>query len=95
MNKVVEYMLAGKPIIASYSGYETMINEANCGTFVKNRDFKDLAKLIIKYSKREKEELFTLGQNGKKWIINNRSYSVLAKEYIKRMKDFKETSKKP
>ncbi|MEA2017506.1 MAG: glycosyltransferase family 4 protein, partial [Campylobacterota bacterium] len=28
MNKVVEYMLASKPIIASYTGYPSMINEA-------------------------------------------------------------------
>ncbi len=35
MNKVVEYMLAGKPIIASYTGYPSMINEAECGYFVK------------------------------------------------------------
>ena len=35
MNKMIEYMLAGKPIIASYSGYQSMLNEASCGIFIK------------------------------------------------------------
>ena len=33
LNKIIDYMLAGKPIICSYSGYQSMINEANCGVF--------------------------------------------------------------
>lgn len=28
LNKVIDYMLSGKPIIASYTGYPSMINEA-------------------------------------------------------------------
>ena len=34
LNKVIDYMMAGKVIIGSYSGYPTMINEADCGEFV-------------------------------------------------------------
>ncbi len=34
MNKLVEYMLASKPIIATYTGFPSMINEAKCGVFV-------------------------------------------------------------
>ena len=35
LNKLVEYMLAGKPVIGSYTGYQSMLNEANCGVFVR------------------------------------------------------------
>ena len=31
LNKVIDYMMAGKPIVASYTGYPSMINEAACG----------------------------------------------------------------
>ena len=33
MNKIVDYMLAGKFIIAQYTGYPSFINEAGCGVF--------------------------------------------------------------
>ena len=31
-NKLIDYMLAGKPIVASYSGYPSMIDEAACSS---------------------------------------------------------------
>ena len=34
LNKLVDYMMAGKPVVASYSGYQSMLNEANAGLFV-------------------------------------------------------------
>ena len=33
MNKVVDYMLAAKYIVAQYTGYPSFINEAGCGVF--------------------------------------------------------------
>jgi len=37
MNKIVEYMLSAKPILASYTGYPTMINDSNCGRYFNAR----------------------------------------------------------
>jgi len=34
LNKVIDYMLSGKPVVASYTGYPSMINEADCGSYV-------------------------------------------------------------
>src|SRR5690606_30827097 len=33
-NKWIDYMMAGKPIICAFEGYQSMINEAQSGTFV-------------------------------------------------------------
>jgi hypothetical protein len=33
-NKWIDYMYAGKPIICSYSGFQSMINEVDSGSFV-------------------------------------------------------------
>lgn len=92
MNKVVEYMLASKPIVASYNGYPSMINEANCGKFVATdnpNSLKNALLEIIKMNKKEREEL---GQNGKKWIYENRQYAQLAKEYLSKIGELKELS---
>ena len=85
MNKVVEYMIAGKPIIASYTGYPSMINEANCGYFENTSNYNDLKEKILSIVNLDKNEIKELGNNGKKWIYENRKYSKLAKEYILRI----------
>jgi glycosyltransferase involved in cell wall biosynthesis len=85
MNKVVEYMLASKPIIASYTGYPSMINEASCGQFVKTLSSKDLKDAILKIVNLSDEKRKKVGENGKKWVYENRQYSKLAKEYISKI----------
>ncbi len=49
LNKLIDYMLAAKPIIASYSGYPSMVNEAQCGTFVPAKDVSALLRTILEY----------------------------------------------
>ena len=74
-------MLAGKPIIGSYKGYESMINESKCGEIVEPENVEKLIELILKYKNMSQEELKTMGNKGKKWILKNRRYSRIAKEY--------------
>lgn len=85
MNKVVEYMIAGKPIIASYNGYTSMINEAGCGSFVNSENPEDLLANIVQYTSMSKNELDEIGLKGKVWIYENRKYNKLAKEYNNRI----------
>lgn len=83
LNKIIDYMISGKPIIASYNGFQSMINEAKCGSFIPANDAIILKKEIIKYSLLPKQELERIGGNGKKWILQNRSYNKLASDYLK------------
>ena len=46
-NKVIDYMLSGKPIVASYTGFPSMINEADCGSFVPAEDVSALRAEIV------------------------------------------------
>ena len=89
MNKVVEYMLAGKPIIASYTGYPSMINEANCGKFIKIVNPKDIKNAILDITSLSFEDRKKLGENGKQWIYENRQYSLLAEKYIQKIESLK------
>ena len=81
MNKIVEYMLAAKPIIATYTGFPSMINEADCGLFLNSSNPEDIKNAIRRFVDMTKEERLQIGENGKKWIYNHRKYSDLAKEY--------------
>ena len=81
LNKWVEYMLAAKPVVCAYNGYQTLINEADCGVFVNSDDFQTLSKEILNYSKKSNEELEEIGERGQKWIINNRTFDKVAEIY--------------
>ena len=81
LNKIVDYMLAARPIIASYSGYKTMINQSNCGEFVEVDNIIELEKKLIKYSELSKKERMAIGLRGKQWLFKNRTYNKLAIKY--------------
>ena len=76
-------MISQKPIIASYSGYPSMINEAGCGYFVPAEDPLSLAKKIVEMSTKSKTELNIIGSRGLSWLKKNRLYEKLANDYLK------------
>lgn len=81
LNKVIDYMLSGKPIVASYSGFPSMINEADCGYFVPCCDVKALKEEIIRIAALDPKTRSAMGQRGRQWILSLRNYHALAKEY--------------
>lgn len=82
LNKVIDYMLAGKPIVASYTGYPSMINEAGAGTFVPAGDVDALRSTILSYAVMAPIKRASIGEAARKWVLHNRSYSRLADEYL-------------
>ena len=82
-HKLTDYMYAEKPIIASYSGYPFLINEAKCGEFVPAEDANALAVKILEYSKKSKEELDEMGKRGREFLLKNRRFKDLAVKYAK------------
>jgi glycosyltransferase involved in cell wall biosynthesis len=81
-NKWIDYMYAGKPIICSYSGFESMINESDSGSFVEFNNVSKLTLEILKYKNFTKLELETKGINAHNFIKKNRSFKVLADKYL-------------
>lgn len=82
LNKIIDYMIASKPIIASYSGYPSMINESECGVFVPAGDVELLSKEISKIKKLPLDQRIAIGVKGKEWLIKNRNYNTLAINYL-------------
>ncbi len=82
LNKVIDYMMAGKPVVASYTGYPSMINEANCGTYVPAGDVGALKREVERYAHMDTQERLLIGERGKAWLLENRNYPKLAKEYL-------------
>jgi len=85
MNKIIEYMLASRPIIASYSGFPSMINEANCGRFITTDKPEEIKDAILEFFNMPPKVREEFGARGREWIFKNRKYSQLAKEYINKI----------
>jgi glycosyltransferase involved in cell wall biosynthesis len=82
LNKIIDYMIAEKPIVASYSGYPSMINEANCGYFVPAEDANSLVDKIKEISLMSATERKLMGTRGLEWLKKHRSYDKLADNYL-------------
>lgn len=83
LNKVIDYMLSGKPVLASYSGYPSMINEADCGFYLPAEDIDALVAKIEEMQLMPQSERDAIGKRGRDWLIEHRSYEVLADKYLK------------
>lgn len=83
LNKLIDYMLAAKPIVASYSGYPSMIDEAGCGTFVPAGDSAALRDEVRRYAGMPSENRAAIGERGRAWLLANRDYKVLAEDYLR------------
>lgn len=79
MNKIVDYMLAGKFIVAQYEGYPSMINEADCGVFTTGNKLGDCFNDVFNMSVSDRD---AKGANGRRWLLENRSYDHLTDMYI-------------
>lgn len=82
LNKVIDYMMSGKPVVASYTGYPSMINEANCGTYVPAGDVAALEHEVERYAHMGEQERHEIGIRGKAWLLENRHYKKLAEDYL-------------
>lgn len=87
LNKIIEYMLSSRPIIASYSGFPSMINEAHCGKFITTNNPKEIEDAISEFFDMPAKDREKIGKRGREWIFKNRKYSQLAQEYINKIEE--------
>lgn len=81
LNKIIDYMLAGKPVVASYSGFPSMIDESGCGTFVPAGDVSALRSEVLRYADMAAPTREAIGARGRDWLFENRCYSRLARDF--------------
>jgi glycosyltransferase involved in cell wall biosynthesis len=82
-NKWMDYMLSGKPMVVSYSGHVSLINEAGCGIVVPAGDPERLAAAILEYYYMDRGQLEETGRKGREFVLENRTFAKLASDYRK------------
>lgn len=84
-NKLLDYMMAAKPIIHSIEAGNDLVAEANCGVSVPPEDPKAIAKGVMQVFNLSEDERVILGANGKEFVMKNHDYKVLAYKFIEMM----------
>ena len=82
MNKVVDYMLAAKYIIAQYTGYPSFINEAGCGVFTDGAGLADCVDAAIDMPPAARD---AAGLAGREWLLEHQNYETLARDYLQKI----------
>ena len=81
-NKIFDYMYSAKPIIHAIDTPKNIVQLANCGLSVEAQNSKEIKNAILKLYKMSQKDRYKLGQNGKKYVLENFTYNQLAKKYI-------------
>jgi len=85
-NKLFDYMYSGKPILyAIDSGNFKPISDINAGFNIDPENPQAISDGILKLYSISEEERKEMGQNAKRYVIENHDYKYLAKKLIKVM----------
>lgn len=81
-NKYNDYMLASKPILSASNIDDDPVMIANCGIQVASESPEAIAEGILKIKNLPEEARRVLGENGRKYVIENQTYEKIAEKYI-------------
>lgn len=81
-NKLLDYMMSGKPIIHSVAAPNDWVKDGKCGLSVEAENVDTLAKAIKKMANTPKEELIEIGKQGRQFCQSKFNYKDLAEQFI-------------
>ena len=81
-NKLIDYMMAGKPIIQAIEAGNNVVKEVGCGIDIEPENPQSLIKAVEQLMNTPQEDLDKMGQNGQDFVMKNHDYNILAKTFI-------------
>lgn len=81
-NKLMDYMMAAKPVIFAIDAPNDMVAEANCGVSIPPEDADAIAGAAEQLAGLPKEELRAMGERGKQYILEHNEYDVLSHRFL-------------
>lgn len=81
-NKLMDYMMAGKPVVHSVSAGNDPVTEAGCGITVPPGDIVAVVDAVLELAAMSQSARNCMGQAGKTAILQNQTYKVLAKRFL-------------
>jgi glycosyltransferase involved in cell wall biosynthesis len=84
-DKLMDYMMAAKPIINAIDAGNDPVREARCGISVAPEDPEAIADAITKLMGMSPEEKSAMGLRGKEYVVKNHDYGMLARRFLEVM----------
>jgi glycosyltransferase involved in cell wall biosynthesis len=81
-NKIFDYMMAGKPIIQAIDAGNNLVKEANCGVYADAGNTNEIVEAVRYLKSLSATVRETLGKNGRAFVLENHTYSVLAQKFL-------------
>jgi glycosyltransferase involved in cell wall biosynthesis len=81
-NKLIDYMMAGKPVVMAIAAGNDPVAEAGCGISVPPNDTAAIAQAVLRLTKMTTEARASMGMAGRRFILENQTYRVLAKRFL-------------
>lgn len=81
-NKLMDYMMAARPVLHAVDAANDSVSEAGCGLTVPPEDPPATANGIRTLLAVSKGERDAMGQRGKEFVLNNLTYPILAKRFL-------------
>jgi glycosyltransferase involved in cell wall biosynthesis len=81
-NKLMDYMMAGKPVIYAIDAGNNMVAESGGGLSVPVESPNAIAEAAAKLAAMSKDELDSMGRKGRDYVMTNHNYRVLAKQFL-------------
>jgi len=81
-NKMMEYMMAAKPIINAICAGNDPVAEAGCGLSIVPEDPKAIVRAVKQIMAMSPEDRAAMGARGRTYVIAHHDYRVLAKRFL-------------
>ncbi len=81
-NKLMDYMMAARPILVAVEAGNAPASEASCGLTIKPEDPKAVTQGIRSLLALTENDRYEMGQRGKNFILKSHTYPVLAQQFM-------------
>lgn len=85
-NKLMDYMMAGKPIIHAIEAGNDTVAESGCGISVPPENPEAIADAVKKLINMAEPERKVMGLKGRSYVIANHDYQILAQRFLDSIK---------
>jgi glycosyltransferase involved in cell wall biosynthesis len=81
-NKLLDYMMSGKPVIHATDAENDMVAESGCGISIPPENPEAIVNAVVRLLNMTDSEREHIGLKGKEYVVANHDYRVLAEKYL-------------
>jgi len=80
-NKLMDYMMAAKPVIFAIDAPNDPVAEARCGVSIPPEDAGAVARAVLRLAALPERERRAMGERGRAYLLSHNEYGVLAEKF--------------